>query len=251
MADEKSMTFWDHLDELRGSLFRMLAAVAVTAVICFSLKDLLFEVILAPTKSDFVTYRLLGAEPFTMQLINTQLTEQLMVHLRMAAYMGFLLASPFLLYELFRFVSPALYRNERKYATIVVVAAYVMFIIGTLLNYFLIFPLIARFLGTYQVSPDVENMLTLNSYVDTMMMMSLVIGIVFEMPVVAALMGKLNIISAKLMKRYRKHALVVILIVAAIITPTADIFTLLIVSLPIWALYETSILIVKKLQKQK
>jgi sec-independent protein translocase protein TatC len=251
MADEKSMTFWDHLDELRGSLFRMLAAVAVTAVISFSLKDLLFEVILAPTKSDFVTYRLLGAEPFTMQLINTQLTEQLMVHLRMAAYMGFLLASPFLLYELFRFVSPALYRNERKYATIVVVAAYVMFIIGTLLNYFLIFPLIARFLGTYQVSPDVENMLTLNSYVDTMMMMSLVIGIVFEMPVVAALMGKLNIISAKLMKRYRKHALVVILIVAAIITPTADIFTLLIVSLPIWALYETSILIVKKLQKQK
>ena len=251
MADEKSMTFWDHLDELRGSLFRMLAAVAVTAVICFSLKDLLFEVILAPTKSDFVTYRLLGAEPFTMQLINTQLTEQLMVHLRMAAYMGFLLASPFLLYELFRFVSPALYRNERKYATIVVVTAYVMFIIGTLLNYFLIFPLIARFLGTYQVSPDVENMLTLNSYVDTMMMMSLVIGIVFEMPVVAALMGKLNIISAKLMKRYRKHALVVILIVAAIITPTADIFTLLIVSLPIWALYETSILIVKKLQKQK
>lgn len=251
MADEKSMTFWDHLDELRGSLFRMLAAVAVTAVICFSLKDLLFEVILAPTKSDFVTYRLLGAEPFTMQLINTQLTEQLMVHLRMAAYMGFLLASPFLLYELFRFVSPALYRNERKYATIVVVAAYVMFIIGTLLNYFLIFPLIARFLGTYQVSPDVENMLTLNSYVDTMMMMSLVIGIVFEMPVVAALMGKLNIISAKLMKHYRKHALVVILIVAAIITPTADIFTLLIVSLPIWALYETSILIVKKLQKQK
>lgn len=251
MADEKSMTFWDHLDELRGSLFRMLAAVAVTAVISFSLKDLLFEVILAPTKSDFVTYRLLGAEPFTMQLINTQLTEQLMVHLRMAAYMGFLLASPFLLYELFRFVSPALYRNERKYATIVVMAAYVMFIIGTLLNYFLIFPLIARFLGTYQVSPDVENMLTLNSYVDTMMMMSLVIGIVFEMPVVAALMGKLNIISAKLMKRYRKHALVVILIVAAIITPTADIFTLLIVSLPIWALYETSILIVKKLQKQK
>lgn len=251
MADEKSMTFWDHLDELRGSLFRMLAAVAVTAVICFSLKELLFEVILAPTKSDFITYRLLGAEPFTMQLINTQLTEQLMVHLRMAAYMGFLLASPFILYELFRFVSPALYRNERKYATVVVVAAYVMFIIGTLLNYLLIFPLIARFLGTYQVSPDVENMLTLNSYVDTMMMMSLVIGIVFEMPVVAALMGKLNIISAKLMKRYRKHALVVILIVAAIITPTADIFTLLIVSLPIWALYETSILIVKKLQKQE
>lgn len=251
MADEKSMTFWDHLDELRGSLFRMLAAVAVTAVICFSLKDLLFEVILAPTKSDFITYRLMGAEPFTMQLINTQLTEQLMVHLRMAAYMGFLLASPFILYELFRFVSPALYRNERKYATVVVVAAYVMFIIGTLLNYFLIFPLITRFLGTYQVSPDVENMLTLNSYVDTMMMMSLVIGIVFEMPVVAALMGKLNIISTEMMKHFRKHALVVILIVAAIITPTADIFTLLIVSLPIWALYETSILIVKKLQKQE
>lgn len=251
MAGEKNMTFWDHLDELRGSLLRMLAAVAVMAVICFSLKELLFNVILAPTKSDFITYRWMGAEPFTMNLINTQMTEQFMVHLRMAAYMGFLLASPLILYELFRFVSPALYRNERKYASVVIMAAYVMFIIGTLLNYFLIFPLTARFLGTYQVSPDVANMLTLDSYVDTLMMMSLVIGIVFELPVVAALMGKLNIISAKMMMRYRKHALVVILIVAAIITPTADIFTLLIVSLPIWALYETSILIVKKLQKGK
>ena len=155
-----------------------------------------------------------------------------------------------MLFELFRFVSPGLYDNERRYAVWIVGAAYLMFIIGTLTNYFVVFPFTVHFLGTYQVSPDVANMLTLQSYVDTLLGMSLVMGVVFELPVVCALMGRMGLINGKMMAAYRRHALVAILIVAAIITPTTDAFTLFVVSLPIYLLYELSILIVGIINKQ-
>jgi len=142
-------------------------------------------------------------------------------------------------------VSPALYDNERHYATLLVASGYLMFMSGTLLNYFLIFPLTVKFLGTYQVSEDVANMLTLQSYMDTLIMMSLVMGIVFELPVVSWILGKMGLLTAPLMRTWRKHAIVAILIVSAVITPTTDAFTLLIVALPIWLLYEVSILIVR------
>ena len=220
-------------------------AVVVFAVAAFCLKDELFSVVLAPRSSDFVTYRLLGVEPFAIHLMNTGLTEQFMIHVRTAIYAGLLVASPYILYELFRFVSPGLYQNERRYAVWIVGAAYVMFIIGTLVNYFVVFPLTVRFLGTYQVSPDVANMLTLQSYVDTLIGMSLVMGIVFELPVVCGLLGRMGLITNRLMSEYRRHAIVAILVVAAIITPTTDVFTLFVVALPIYLLYELSIQIVK------
>ena len=159
----EGLTFWDHLDVLRSSLIRMAVAVAVLAVAAFVLKEQLFSVVLAPRSSDFVTYRLLGVTPFHLHLMNTGLTEQFMIHMRTALYAGLLAASPYVLYELFRFVSPGLYQNERRYAGWIVGAAYVMFLVGTLVNYFVVFPLTVRFLGTYQVSPDVANMLTLQS----------------------------------------------------------------------------------------
>ena len=223
---------------------RMLLAVALLAVAAFVMKDWLFSVVLAPRSSDFITYRLLGTETFQLHLMNTGLTEQFMVHIRTAMYAGLLLASPYIIYEAFRFVSPALYRNERRYAVWIVGAAYVMFILGTIVNYFVVFPLTVRFLGTYQVSADVDNMLTLQSYIDTLLSMSLVMGVVFELPVVSALMGRMGLINASMMSDYRRHALVAILIVAAIITPTADAFTLFVVALPIYLLYEMSILVV-------
>ena len=239
------LTFWDHLDVLRSSLIRMGLAVVVFAVAAFCLKDELFSVVLAPRSSDFVTYRLLGVEPFAIHLMNTGLTEQFMIHVRTAIYAGLLVASPNILYELSRFVSPGLYQNERRYAVWIVGAAYVMFIVGTLVNYFVVFPLTVRFLGTYQVSPDVANMLTLQSYVDTLIGMSLVMGIVFELPVVCGLLGRMGLITNRLMSEYRRHAIVAILVVAAIITPTTDVFTLFVVALPIYLLYELSIQIVK------
>ena len=241
------LTFWDHLDELRSSLFRMLGVTVLFGIIAFVLKDELFAVVLAPRSSDFLTYRLLGVEDFQLHLMNTGLTEQFMIHMRAAMYAGLLVASPYILYELFRFVSPGLYQNERRYAVWIVGAAYLMFLIGTLVNYLVVFPFTVRFLGTYQVSPDVANMLTLQSYVDTLLGMSLVMGVVFELPVVCGLMGKMGLISGHLMAQYRRHALVAIFIVAAIITPTTDAFTLFVVAVPVYLLYELSIVIVRKL----
>ena len=240
-----SLTFWDHLDVLRSSLIRMGVAVVVFAVAAFCLKDELFSVVLAPRSSNFVTYKLLGVDPFSIHLMNTGLTEQFMIHMRTAIYAGLLVASPYILYELFRFVSPGLYQNERHYVVWIVGAAYVMFLMGTLINYFVVFPLTVRFLGTYQVSPDVANMLTLQSYIDTLIGMSLVMGVVFELPVVCGLLGHMGLINNRMMSEYRRHAIVAILIVAAIITPTTDMFTLFVVALPIYLLYELSIQIVR------
>ena len=241
----EGLTFWDHLDVLRSSLIRMAVTVTVLAVVAFVLKEQLFGVVLAPRSSDFVTYRLLGVTPFHLHLMNTGLTEQFMIHMRTALYAGLLAASPYVLYELFRFVSPGLYQNERRYAGWIVSAAYVMFLVGTLVNYFVVFPLTVRFLGTYQVSPDVANMLTLQSYVDTLLGMSLVMGVVFELPVVCGLMGRMGLLNDQWMSDYRRHAIVAILVVAAIITPTTDVFTLFVVALPIYLLYEVSIGIVR------
>ena len=245
----EGLTFWDHLDELRSVLIRILVVTALAAAVAFCLKDELFAIVLAPRSSDFITYRLMGVEPFNISLMNTGLTEQFMIHLRTAFYAGILIALPYTLYLLFRFVSPALYDNERKYATTLVGSGYVMFMLGTLLNYLLIFPLTVKFLGTYQVSPDVANMLTIQSYIDTLLMMSLVMGIVFELPVVSWLLGRMGLVNARMMSLWRKHAVVAILVVAAIITPTTDAFTLFVVALPIWLLYELSILIVKTTNK--
>ena len=241
----EGLTFWDHLDELRSVIIRILVISVLAGIVAFCLKDELFAIVLAPRSSDFVTYRLMGVEPFSIHLMNTGLTEQFMIHMKTAFFAGFLVASPYVIYLLFRFVSPALYDNERKYATALVSSGYLMFVLGTLLNYFLIFPLTVKFLGTYQVSKDVANMLTLQSYMDTLLMMSLVMGIVFELPVVSWLLGRMGLVNAQMMSQWRKHAIVAILVVAAIITPTTDAFTLFIVALPIWLLYELSILIVK------
>ena len=242
---QETLTFWDHLDELRTVIIRILVITAIAAVAAFCLKEELFAVVLAPRSSDFITYRLMGVEPFSISLMNTGLTEQFMVHLRTALYAGVLVALPYILYQLFRFVSPALYDHERRYATLLVGSGYMMFMVGTLLNYLLIFPLTVKFLGTYQVSPEVTNMLTLQSYMDTLLMMNFVMGIVFELPVVSWILGKMGVISAQMMSSMRRHAVVAILIVAAMITPTTDAFTLFVVALPIWLLYEMSIWIVR------
>ena len=245
MSDTPTMTFWDHLDELRSVIIRVLVVTGLAAVVAFCLKDELFAIVLAPRSSDFITYRLMGVEPFIVHLMNTDLTEQFMIHMKTAMYAGVLVASPYIIYMLFRFVSPALYDKEKRYATLLCGSGYVMFILGTAINYFLIFPLTVKFLGTYQVSPDVANMLTLQSYMDTLLMMSLVMGIIFELPVVSWILGRMGLVNAQMMQSMRRHAIVAILVVAAIITPTTDAFTLLVVALPIWLLYELSIVIVR------
>lgn len=255
-SESEKQSFWDHLDILRASVVKIAAVTAVFAVVAFFFKEALFSVILAPKDADFITYRWLyffsgwvtdeQAQDFYVKLINTGLAQQFMIHMKVAMCTGVLCASPYILYQLFRFVSPALYANERKYVVRVVGYGYIMFMVGVLISYFLIFPLTFRFLGTYQVSDQVENMISLQSYISTLLMMSLAMGIVFEIPILSWLFAKLGFISADFMRRYRRHAVVIILVVAAIITPTSDVFTLLLVSLPMWLLYEVSIWIVKR-----
>ncbi len=249
MSSDKA-TFWDHLDELRGAVFRCLAVALAVTVVLFCFKEQLFEVVLAPSKNDFVIYRWISAIAggniqFSVPLINTGLARQFMIHIQMAFCAGIIATSPYLLYQLFRFVSPALYVDERRYATRFVGWGYLLFWAGLLVGYFLIFPLTFRFLGTYQVTASVDNLISLDSYISTLLTMCLAMGIVFEIPILCLLFARMGFLSAAFMRRYRRHAIVIILIVAAIITPTSDVVTLSLVSLPMWLLYEGSIWLIK------
>ncbi len=255
-TDSAEMTFWGHLDELRKVIFRILIVVAVFTLLAFCFKDELFGVILAPKDSSFCIYRLfdwvgsalhipgVDSESFNVKLINTKLSGQFMTHMAVSFYAGIILTSPYILYQLFRFVSPALYANERRYSMRVVTWGYVLFVLGVLFSYFVVFPFTFRFLGTYQVSEEIENTIMLSSYIDTLTMLSLLMGILFEIPILAWLFAKLGFISSDFLKTYRKHAFVLALIVAAVITPTSDAFTLMLVTIPIVVLYEVSIIVV-------
>lgn len=259
MSDnEAKQTFWEHLDVLRGALIKIIVVAILFGVLAFCFKGILFEIVLAPKYSDFITYDIINrissfvGEPtneFSIQLINISLAQQFIIHMKTALYAGILCVSPYILYQLMRFISPALYEDEKSYVYKVVGFGYVMFIVGVLLSYFLIFPLTFRFLGTYQVSGDVANMISLESYISTLMGMNLMMGLVFELPIICWLFAKLEFLTADFMKNYRKHAVVLILIIAAIITPTSDVFTLSLVSFPMWLLYEISILIVSRCNK--
>ncbi|MBR2772114.1 MAG: twin-arginine translocase subunit TatC [Bacteroidales bacterium] len=250
MSDSgENKSFWDHLEDLRGSLIRIVIAVLVFSTLAFCFKDLLFKIVLAPKDSSFFMYKLFGGGDFSIQLMNVGLTEQFMIHLKTAVAFGVLMASPYIIYVLFDFVRPALYEKERQHSVGIALSSYLMFLVGVAVNYLFIFPLTVRFLGTYQVSDQVRNMLTLQSYMDTLLMMSLVFGIIFEIPVVSWLLARFGLLKAEYMTRYRRHAIVAILVIAAIITPTGDAFTLLIVSLPIWLLYELSVVIVRRVNR--
>ncbi len=249
------MSFWDHLEVLRGTIWKIALASIVCGVAAFFFKDEIFNVILAPKDSHFVTYLLFdrlgswvpgneGVGTFSVNLMNTGMTGQFTVHLKVAFYTGIVVASPYILYLLLRFITPALYESERRYTYRLVMGGYLMFALGILTNYFLIFPFTVRFLGTYQVSAEVPNMITLESYMDTLLTLSLMMGILFELPMVCWLLGKTGILTKGFMRHYRRHAIVAILVIAAVITPTSDIFTLTLVSLPIWLLYEASIFFV-------
>ena len=253
-AVTNTQSFWEHLDVLLAAIIKIVAVTVVFGIAAFFFKEELFVVVLAPKNDGFITNRLLDrmaawagstVEPFSVRLINTGLAQLFIIHMKTALCGGVLCASPYILYQLFRFVSPALYDNKRWYVTRIVGGGYAMFGLGVLVSYFLIFPLTFRFLGTYQVSGEVDNLIALESYISTLVMMCLAMGIVFEIPILSWLFAKLGFLSSDFMRRYRKHAIVIILVIAAIITPTSDVFTLSLVALPMCVLYEISILIVK------
>lgn len=248
------LTFGGHLEVFRQMLFRIIAVAGVIAIIVFCFKEITWDILLAPSEWDFCTYRWLERlmqflgidfqfEEFHVDMIATDLSSQFMTHISTAIYLGLLGASPYVLYELFRFVSPALYENERKYSVQVAGVIYVLFVLGVLMSYFVLFPISFRFLGTYSVSAKVVSNITLDSYISTFVSLTLVMGIVFQLPVIAFFLGKMGAVTSSMLANYRKHSFIVIMLVAAIITPP-DLMTLILVTIPLYLLYEVSIRVV-------
>ncbi len=244
--------FWGHLEVLRWLLIRCIAAVFVIAVAVFCLKDFVFEyIIFAPCKTDFVTYRLMerigmAVDIGQIELININLASQLMTHLSVSLYLALIVAFPYIIAEVWFFVKPALYSNERKPAIGATLAFFVQFFLGIALAYFVIFPLTLIFLGTYQVSSRVENQINLSSYISSFTGLLFTIGLMFELPIVAYFFARIGVLNAAFLKKWRKLAIVLVFVAAAFITPSTDIFTMCVVALPLWLLYEFSIIITKR-----
>lgn len=253
--DDNLLTFGGHLEVFRQMLFRILGVAGIIAAVVFWFKDITWQLLLAPSEWDFCTYRWLETvmqsfgidfhfNEFHVEMIATDLSSQFMTHITTSVYLGLLGASPYILYELFRFISPALYENERKYSVQVASIIYVLFVLGVLMSYFVLFPISFRFLGTYSVSAKVVSNITLDSYISTFVSLTLVMGLVFQLPVIGFFLGKLGVISSALLEDYRKHSFIIIMLVAAIITPP-DLMTLILVTIPLYLLYEISIRVVK------
>lgn len=246
MAQTGEMTFWDHLEELRGSLFRMLAVFGIAVVVLFFFKTFLFDnVILAPSKSDFFLYRLLGAD-FSLTLVNIEVAAQFMIHMKITFICALIVTFPYLIFEIWRFIAPALYKKEKKAVRGAFLFASVLFYAGVAVGYSIVFPLMLNFFSDYQVSPDVPNTFSLTSYISMFTSMVLIFGIVFEFPTVSVVLSSLGIITKETLKTFRRHAICAVLILAAVITPSGDPFSLMIVSVPLYLLYEFSILLCRK-----
>ena len=254
---QAEMSFLGHLEALRWHLVRAVGVVMVLALTWFFLKELLFDgILLAPKNPQFLTYRILchlsdrlqlGEDlcireiPF--RLIATDISSQFTTHMWVAFVAGLVTGFPYVVWELWRFIQPALHEKERRYANGIVFYTSFLFITGVLFGYYIITPMTVNFLGNYQVSTEVQNMISLDSFISTVTTMTLITGIVFELPIVVYFLSKVGILSPKFMRDYRKHAIVVILILSAVITPTSDATTLIMVAIPLYILYEVSIFV--------
>lgn len=257
---ENLLTFGEHLDVLRKMLFRIIIVLVVLFISIFCFKEDIFMLLLAPAKNDFCLYRWVEGissilnvnfsfDEMDVRFISTELSSQFMVHITSSLYLALLLSSPYILYELFLFVSPALYDNERRYSVPILITVFILFAFGVLLSYFVLFPFSFRFLVSYQVDYMVENRITLVSYISTFATMTLLMGLVFQLPVISFILGKLGLITSYMLKECRKYAILLIAIIAAIITPP-DIVTCILVMGPLYLLYEFSIWIVELVENK-
>ena len=261
-SQEGAMSFWDHLEVLRWALFRSACVLAVIMVGTFIAMPYIFDrFILAPTSNDFFTYRWLNAigrgivklsPDFDVQIININVASQFMTHISTSISLAAIIAFPYFIWEIWRFIEPALFEDEVKHLRPAFMGGTVMFYIGCAIGYALVFPFTFRFLVEYNLSPNITNQINLQSYIDNFTMLILVMGIVFEMPLLAWLLSLFGILRKSFLREYKKHAVVVLLIAAAVITPSGDPFTLMLVFIPLYVLYELSILVVKdKPQKEE
>ena len=236
------MSFWDHLDVLRGTLFRSALSVFLASIVMFCFKDFLFgKVILAPSRPDFFMYKILGGG-VSMQLINTEVSAQFFVHLKVSFICGLVMAFPYIIYEIWKFIAPALYDNEMRSVRKAFLGSALLFYAGVATGFCLIFPVTLSFFQGYTVSDAIANTITLNSYISMFSSMVILFGIVFEFPVLIAILSNMGIVTREMLTKYRKHAFVGVLIVAAVITP-ADPFSMLIAAAPLYLLYELSVIV--------
>ena len=256
---EQELTFWGHLDVLRTSLFHIVIALVVCMVGGFIALQYIFDpFILGPTHGDFFLYRWLSSvgkvipfapdfsgDGFHVDIININVASQFMVHMTTAFWLALLLAFPYVLYELWTFIRPALYPKEKKNVGTSFFFGAGMFYLGCAVGYSVVFPFTFRFLTTYELSAEITNQISLNSYMSNFLVIIFIMGVVFEIPLLAWVLSQLGLISRPFLREYRKHAVVVLLILAAVITPSGDPFTLAVVFIPLFLLYELAILVVR------
>ncbi len=260
---EKEMSFLDHLEELRWHLIKSTMAVMILSVLAFIFKDLIFDVIIfGPKKADFPTYRLLCRSaqaigfdsfcftelPFRIQ--SRTMSGQFSAHIWTSITAGFVLAFPYVLYEFWKFISPGLHINERKNARGFILVASLLFFAGVLFGYYVVTPLSINFLGSYQVSDQVFNDFDLSSYIGLVRACALSCGLIFQLPIVIFFLTKIGVVTPEILRKYRKFALIIVLVISAIITPP-DIASQVIVAIPVLILYEISILVSKRILKKQ
>jgi sec-independent protein translocase protein TatC len=256
-------TFWDHLEVLRAAVLRSLAVVCAMAVVAFLLKDFVFEtIVFGPTRYDFPTFRFFslitsilpeGVSVDTsihpVKIISTRLSAQLLTHLSVSFWAGVIVSVPYITGELWFFVKPALYQGERKNILKSLMYSSILFYMGVLTAYYLILPLSVNFLGNYHVSPDIDNLISIDSYFDTLVTLCLSTGISFELPIVTYFLAKVGIVSHTFMRTHRKHAFLLVLVLAAMITPSTDIFTMFLTALPLQIVYEIGVATAKAAER--
>ncbi|MCR4860373.1 MAG: twin-arginine translocase subunit TatC [Bacteroidales bacterium] len=238
------MSFWDHLEELRGTIFRSILAICLFSVLGFIFKRTLFDVVLAPASQDFLPYRLLGWK-FNLELINVEMSAQFFVHLQAAFGAGLIIAFPIVIWELWKFIAPALYRKEKKAARTAFLMATGLFYLGVAVGYFLVLPACVQFFLNYSISDQVSNAITIGSYMSMFTSTVLMIGIAFEFPTVIWMLSKMGLLTREQLRGGRRYALVAVLVLAAVVTP-ADPLSMVIVAAPLYFLYEIAILLCSK-----
>ena len=237
------MSFWDHLDVLRGTLFRSLLAIVLVSVLFLAIPERLFKAVLWPTTPDFILYKWLGLD-FSMTLVNIEVSAQFFVHLKVSFLVAVVIAFPYVIWEIWKFVAPALYENERKAVGKAFGMSSFLFYLGVAVGYFIVLPVCLMFFMNYTVSDAVQNTISLSSYISLFTSMVFLIGLLFEFPTVVLVLSHLGLLTRKQLRGYRKAAFVVILVLAALITPS-DPFSMFVLSIPLYGLYEFSILMCK------
>ena len=250
------MSFFEHIEVLRWHIVRSLAAIFIVAIVAFLFPEFIFETVLkGPMNPNFWTYEAICSlsetlcfRPTPFDLITRELGEQFIVHLKSSFFIGIIVAFPYLVWELWRFIKPGLYDGEQKAARGLVLICGLLFLTGVLFGYFVIAPFAVSFLSSYNVGAI--NAPTLSSYVNYMTMFTLPPGLVFELPIVMYFLSKAGVVTPEFLKKYRRHSFIIILILASIVTPP-DIITQFLISLPLYILYEVSIRISARVIKQK